>query len=101
MTVSISSRSFIGEGCTGPLKVSRLLPDSTRTLSTQRRCRNVSDGIVEQGVFLQAAAAQRRRAGGLDRRAGFFDRVEPELDFAFERGGHAHKRLYVLHRAGC
>src|SRR5438552_12880173 len=35
----------MSEGCTGPLWVSRLLPDSIRTRSTQRRRRSVSSGV--------------------------------------------------------
>ena len=50
--------------------------------------------IVEQGVFLQAPAPQRRRPGVPHGRARVVDRVEPQLDFAFERRSHAHKRPY-------
>ena len=43
--VSSSSRSFMGEGCTGPLNVRKALPVSIRTRRTERRCRNVPSGV--------------------------------------------------------
>ena len=53
-------------------------------------------GIVEQRVFLQAAAPERRGAERRHRGARLFNRPEPELHLALERRGHGHRRLYVL-----
>ena len=98
-TVSNSSRSFIAEGCTGPLKVMRLLPFSMRMRSAQPRSRSESAGGVEQRVFLQAAAVQRGGAGGEDGLARGVGRVEAQLDLALERRGCAHKRLIIVRSA--
>ena len=78
-------------GWTGPLNVSRLLPLSTRTRRTQRRWRSCSSLGVEQRILLQPPAEQRRRACRDDGRSRFLDRLEPQLDLAFDRRRSVHE----------
>src|SRR5438105_4552379 len=59
MTVSCSSRTFIDPGSTGPLKVSRFLPASVRTRSTQRRRRSDSSSVSSR-----ASSCRRRERRG-------------------------------------
>ena len=70
-----------------------LRPPSLRTRSTERWRRQRFVGGVEQRVFLQAPAAERRRAERQDARTGLVGAVEPQLDFAFE--GHTQKGRVV------
>src|SRR5581483_1787360 len=57
--VSSSSRSFINDGCAGPLKVMKLRPDSTRTRSAHRRRLNSSLSLSSS----QSSWSRRPRSG--------------------------------------
>ena len=57
--VSSSSRSFMTEGCTGPLNVRRLVPDSIRTRNTEPRSRSDPSAVSSR----QSSWSRRPRSG--------------------------------------
>ena len=69
-TVSCSSRIFIVPGCTGPLNVSRLLPDSVRMRSdAAAAAERFVLGIEQRSSCSRRDAAARRRRRGSAARA--------------------------------
>src|SRR5687767_6384866 len=89
----------MNDGCTGPLKVSRLLPFSTRTRSTQRRRRNCSSSVSSSASLCsrrpssgeQPVASTAARASSAEANRSLISRSSDDRDMLNSSAGYRHR----------